>query len=516
MRIWQYYFIFFVVLGCKNSNHHSNKIVDLEPILSSISNYDIARFNAALDSIPSSFTKDLYEVEINYLLTGKTNDDFFETIPSKFETKEEEILFNYSYGDFLFRKSQPIDTLSFKYYQKAYSIAKEDNLDELTVEGLKRINNYFKKYNLGLNHGNKGIRKYQEYQIELKKFAKDSVDVFWSNYYDLHLRMLRVFNEELSVNSLTDKDFQRTLSYSPKEPYFKGVLYQLKGIYYTLLKNDPTNGAKVNHIAENYYLHSKIFPAKRALFGLKVNDAIANAKKHHYSIATDKFKDNLKTIPIEKSYHFERQFTYENLADIYIKSNEIDSAIYYKDIATKYQDSIKSELLVLGIHEIDTRLKVSRLQKLLDEFNRHKLIYGIAIFMTLLLTIYSIVRWFKVDKINKILRIEKKQTHEELTKIKQLVIKNSITLKNKTKIQLDELIYIKSDDHYLQLYTTTGKKEYVRGKIKNIINQLPPNFKQCHRSYIVNYNKIKNTTHNTILLENNQFVPLSRTFKNYF
>ncbi len=516
VRIWQYYIILLACLGCKNSNLDSNKMVELERMLNHISNYDIARVNSTLDSIPSSFTKDLFEVELNYILTGNTSEDFFGTVPPKFETKEGEIFYNYSFGDFLFRKSEPIDTLSFKYYAKAYSIAKEENQDELTIETLKRINNYFKKYNLGLNDGNKSIHKYQKYQKELKELAKDSVDVFWAKYYDIHLKMLKVFNKDLTTSSLTTQDFETALSLSPDEPYFQAIIYQLQGIYYTLLLENPIKGAESNKFAEEYYLKSNVFPAKRALFGLNLNNAIADAKKGNDEGAIHKFKVNLRLVPNEKSYHFERQFSYEHLTNTFTKLNELDSVKYYKNLTKKYQDSIKSELLVLGIHEIDKRHNVSRLQKLVGEFNRHKLIYGIIIIIILLLALYSLYRWVKVDKINRLLNVEKKLTYEELAKVKQLVIKDSITLKNKTKVQLDELIFIKSDDHYLELYTSSGKKEYVRGKIKNILDQLPPNFKQCHRSYIVNYNKIRNTTHNKILLENNQFIPLSRTFKSNF
>ncbi|MEX0275216.1 MAG: LytR/AlgR family response regulator transcription factor [Flavobacteriaceae bacterium] len=516
MKSWFYCVVLLVFNGCQLSNGTDSGKASTQDIIRHLEDYNTNKALSILDSIPRSLTKQLIRAEYDYLHRGEVSDWLFSTLPSEYANKEEEVYFNYSYGDYLFRKSQPIDTLSFKYYLKAYSIAKEENQDKLIIETLKRINNYFKKYNLDLNQRNKSIRKYQEYQNELKGLTKDSSDVFWAHYYDIHLRMLQIFNEESSTSTLTTEDFQTALSLSPREPYFKGIVHQLEGIYYTLLLNDPINGTQSYHIAEKYYSESNVFPAKRALFGLRVNDAIADAKKQDYVSAISKFKENLRIIPSEKSYHFERQFTYEHLADIYSKANEIDSATYYKDIATKYQDSIKSELLVLGIHEIDTRLKVSGLQKLLDEFNRHKLIYGTVILITLLLTIYSIVRWLKVDKVNKILRIEKKQTHEELAKVKQLVIKDSITLKNKTKIRLDELVYIRADDHYLQLYTSNGKKEYVRGKIKEIIDQLPPNFKQCHRSYIVNYNMIRNTTHNRILLDNNQFIPLSRTFKNHF
>ena len=56
-------------------------------------------------------------------------------------------------------------------------------------------------------------------------------------------------------------------------------------------------------------------------------------------------------------------------------------------------------------------------------------------------------------------------------------------------------------------------KEFVRGKISEIVNELPPNFVQTHRSYIVNRNLINSQTGNSVFLEGKIEIPLSRNFK---
>jgi DNA-binding LytR/AlgR family response regulator len=73
-------------------------------------------------------------------------------------------------------------------------------------------------------------------------------------------------------------------------------------------------------------------------------------------------------------------------------------------------------------------------------------------------------------------------------------------------------LYIKAEDHYLELITT-NKKEFVRGKISEIILELPPNFVKCHRSYIINKNQIKSFFKTEIVMQNNDTVPISRSFK---
>ena len=77
---------------------------------------------------------------------------------------------------------------------------------------------------------------------------------------------------------------------------------------------------------------------------------------------------------------------------------------------------------------------------------------------------------------------------------------------------LSELIYIKSDGHYLNLHTTS-KKEFVRGKISEMEQQLPPNFVKCQRSYIVNQNYIKQYGSTEVFMSNGDVVPVSRGFK---
>lgn len=115
-----------------------------------------------------------------------------------------------------------------------------------------------------------------------------------------------------------------------------------------------------------------------------------------------------------------------------------------------------------------------------------------------------------------ILENEKKETLYRLEKLKGLVVKNHIVLKDKTKIYISDLMYVKAEDHYLKLFLNTGKQHLVRGKLKEIKGQLPPNFVQSHRSYIVNFNFIKQATNSTVQILNGEQLPISRTFKGKF
>lgn len=163
--------------------------------------------------------------------------------------------------------------------------------------------------------------------------------------------------------------------------------------------------------------------------------------------------------------------------------------------------------------------KILELSSFKNTFKKNRIVYSILLFMVFLLALYSFVRWKKsdrnkkrLDEENEFLNIQNKKTKSELENVKSLVHNDHIILKNKTKVYLSELIYIKSDGHYLNL-NTTAKKEFVRGKISEMEQQLPPNFVKCQRSYIVNQNYIKQYTSTEVFMSNGDVVPLSRGFK---
>lgn len=105
------------------------------------------------------------------------------------------------------------------------------------------------------------------------------------------------------------------------------------------------------------------------------------------------------------------------------------------------------------------------------------------------------------------------KTVDELKNLKKIIEKENIILKDKTKINLDQLVYIKADDHYLNVHTIENKNHFVRGKLADIMEELPANFVKCHRSYIINKNYIKQSQSKFITMSDNSEIPISRNFK---
>lgn len=199
----------------------------------------------------------------------------------------------------------------------------------------------------------------------------------------------------------------------------------------------------------------------------------------------------------------------------------------YQEMYLNLENRIKDEEQNIAIHDINVKYQVeeknrqiSSLERFKDKFYKNRLVFGILLFLVFLLALYSFVRWKKIDYRKKKLEAEKQEmeeihskTIEELEKVKNIVTEGFILLKDKTKLYLNDLMYVKSEDHYLHAYSNDGTNHFVRGKLSQILSELPPNFVKCHRSYIVNANYIQSVQQGSLILKNKEEIPASRGFK---
>lgn len=79
------------------------------------------------------------------------------------------------------------------------------------------------------------------------------------------------------------------------------------------------------------------------------------------------------------------------------------------------------------------------------------------------------------------------------------------------KVPFYNILYFSSCNHYIEVYTKHDKYSF-KGNLKDIAVNVPSNFKQCHRSLIVNINYIESITGKEIFLCNGERLPISNTF----
>lgn len=107
------------------------------------------------------------------------------------------------------------------------------------------------------------------------------------------------------------------------------------------------------------------------------------------------------------------------------------------------------------------------------------------------------------------------QTDDALRESQSEVLNDCIFIKKDyllIKIKFNDLLWIKSDGNYLELYCNGGKKHLIRSTLKDFLNKLPPTvFLQIHKSYIVNINHIEAIEYSHMIVGNSE-IPVGRLF----
>lgn len=95
--------------------------------------------------------------------------------------------------------------------------------------------------------------------------------------------------------------------------------------------------------------------------------------------------------------------------------------------------------------------------------------------------------------------------------------RNSFVLKFKDshsiiKINLSEVLFIKSDDHYVEFYFADDKKECIRQNLNDVRSRVEHyGFLQVHSRYLVNCKYVYSIEQKTVVLTNGIQLPLSRS-----
>lgn len=357
----------------------------------------------------------------------------------------------------------------------------------------------------------------KELQLASKNDASDKwfAKIEYENFKDIFSDSLKY---EMALAKI--KTIQQTNFYKTNDEFRALTLLGLGNLYTSLLQYDLSEKA----LNESLLLTRKnndLLHQTYALINLGVNERVrGNYKKAlFYLNQTDNISNIKYRIKISRIVAFQKLLVYEALKDT-VAANKQEKLFVKLD--SLVNDFAKNS----NFYEIDVKfqtkekdLKIKQLDDLENRFVRNKILYGVLIFLVFLLALYSFIRWKKVDRTKRILALEKekaelatKETSEELETVKKKSIIEHIVLKNKSKIYLDDLLYIRADDHYLELITK-NKKEMTRGSLKEIATQLPPNFYRCHKSYIVNTNMIKTNNTKEIIMQNNDIIPTSKSYE---
>ncbi|MCW4470455.1 LytTR family transcriptional regulator DNA-binding domain-containing protein [Flavobacterium sp. MFBS3-15] len=344
---------------------------------------------------------------------------------------------------------------------------------------------------------------------------------------------------------------------SAKAIYMKGLFYAAQAENTTTKIKLYTNLGALETTKGNFTIARQNFDKARELV-METGDKFAlftNYFNYGNSLLLEKryaealiWFQKAELVPVPKFREKGKRLLYKKMAESFDALNDQPNRRKYQQLYLDLDHRIKDEEQNLAIHDINVKYQVeekdrqiSALEQFKDKFYKNRLIFGILLFMVFLLALYSFVRWKKLDHHKRKLEVENEKilaekeeilaekeeiqaekeeiteihskTVEELEKVKGIVTEGFIVLKDKTKLYLNDLMYIKSDDHYLHAFSNDGKSHFVRGKLSQILEELPPNFVKPHRSYIVNTNYIQSVQMGSLTLKNKEELPTSRGFK---
>lgn len=258
------------------------------------------------------------------------------------------------------------------------------------------------------------------------------------------------------------------------------------------------------------------YSTKRSFVALNVHNYlidyfIKSQQKDSASFYANKLEGNLQRVDTTQFLDYV-YFSYDVLSNHFSNVNNKEKSNRYREYANNVTKRLVANQKQAFVNMIKYKEEVKALQNENSNltsaisFFRKNLVYIILFSIVLLLMVFYFFKKYKKSD----------QTSKSLEEEKKDIIKNSerknIILNNKQKIYLDDIKYVKSDRNYVEFYYK-DKKMVDRNHLKNVMMELPPNFVQVHRSYVINKNFIKVINANSLVLEPNTEIPVSRTFK---
>ncbi|TYA56692.1 LytTR family DNA-binding domain-containing protein [Formosa maritima] len=243
-------------------------------------------------------------------------------------------------------------------------------------------------------------------------------------------------------------------------------------------------------------------------------------------------KDNNKAISYADS---SLNIAKENKLDMLLPSNYILLSRIYssqgdEELANKYANLAREskprvmDFSKSGISVLNENIKIkkakeyeSRLNEVEDSnlFLRSNLFIAILIILILSVIVYRFFKKHK-DTENDVKEIQQKLEKIKESKLEDVTKEDKVIhLKSKASINSSNILYIKSDGHYVEYYLDAKRNpEIDRNTMIEVEKSLPSNsFIRIHKSYIVNINRIKIINSNKVMLDNGEWINLSRVYK---
>jgi DNA-binding LytR/AlgR family response regulator len=95
------------------------------------------------------------------------------------------------------------------------------------------------------------------------------------------------------------------------------------------------------------------------------------------------------------------------------------------------------------------------------------------------------------------------------------VLKEALFIKEKKewiRVNFNDIVYMKSDNVYVDIFLKNKKKHTVRGTLHNFEDKIDINFQRVHRSYIVNLNFLESFSSISVQVNGNE-LPIGKKYR---
>ena len=363
------------------------------------------------------------------------------------------------------------DNTALKWFKKAYDSALPYKNQRLIIKATNNLANHYKT-----------LEDYPKSKIYFEKLLvqEDELNNFYRSLLYQNLAEIAIYEADLN----------------------------LANRYLNIAQPLIENGNNIERKIQLYSVASKLdkakgFPMKSLV---KIDSAIDLAQSHQ-------LLNRLFPLYLRK-------------AEIHKQLQQYQSAATYYEKYAKLRDSLQNDQEMKVIQDTVAKYELAERENEMKEYlirekglkNNLYVTGGIAI-LFLLGGIYSYKKYRSIKLKNN--TIEQK-SEKEVSKLRNFQdqlqdnnINKRIKLKNNYMVSCNELIYVKSEGHYLSYYIDCRKTPLVeRQSLSRLLEKLEDcSFLRIHRSYIINTQKVKTVKSDRIILKQSVDVPFSRSYK---
>jgi len=363
--------------------------------------------------------------------------------------------------------------------------------------------------------------KENTYKYYLEIYKNNVYDILENQIYTVVSINLSLYRKDYNLSSSELKELEIVVKEIPHDYYKVKALLTLS-IYYENYIKDYKKASE--GFFDAYQISSKYNSGIyiEQAYASQINSGICLRRSQKYLESIKLLNDIVETHK-GKSIDWVKNFKHISLSKAYEALGQYDKAHAHLDSSRVTRNRFNQKESNIVASKLQIEHEVKNKDRKIDTLSyKNKTLTTKLMTLTPFILIFALAAliffyfYKRYKSRSKVLEAEQSETLQKLDELKKIVIKNHIILKDKTKVYIADLMYIKSDDHYLNIFLSDSKNHFVRGKLNAITEELPPNFIRCHRSYIVNRNFIKQINSDTIILIDKTQIPLSRSYKDKF